>query len=102
MYSSLKPWIDIPYQLKPFIKRSGTGAAQYGEPQDKKCYPEAKIVLTKNSKGAEVISSHQLYVDGSTEVDVRDLIIFEGSEWSIISINSFYRAGKVDIRVIYL
>lgn len=102
MYSSLKPWVNIPYQIKPFVKRTGTGAVQYGELQDKLCYPEAKIVLTKDSKGAEVTSSHQLYVDGNTEVDVRDLIIFEGSEWSIISVNSFYRAGKIDVKVIYL
>jgi hypothetical protein len=102
MYASLKPWVNIPYKIKPFLKRSGSGYPQYDEPIDRLCYPEAKNILVKDSKGAEVISSHQLYVDGDTDVDVNDLIIFEGSEHPIISINSFYRNGTVDIKVIHL
>lgn len=102
MYSSLKPWVNIPYQIKPFVKRSGTGSIIYGDPIDAICYPEAKMQIIKDSKGAEVTSSNQLYVDGDTTVDVKDHVIFEGKEWGILSINSFYRAGKVDCKVIYL
>lgn len=102
MYKSLKPWVNIPYSIRHFIKRSGTGKAIYSDPVDGLCYPEAKMQIIKDSNGAETVSSHVLYIDGNTSIDVQDCIVFEGKEWTIKNINSFYRDGHTDCKVVYL
>lgn len=102
MYESLKPWVNIPYAIKPFIRRSGTGKAIYGEPINSFCYPEAKMQLVKDSSGSEVVSSHTLYIEGSTSINVLDNVIFEDKEWAIANIVTFYRDGRPDCKVVYL
>ena len=93
MYESLKKWINLPAQIKPFIRINGTGT---------KCYAEGKVTTVTDNKGAEVVSNKQLYIDGSVPIAELDCIIFENSEHSIKSINTFYRNGKPDIKVVYL
>ena len=66
------------------------------------CYPEADIKTIVNAEGEEVVSTTQLYIDGSTSIKITDEIIFEGEHRPIQRINSFYRNGVVDIRVVYL
>ena len=102
MYASLEPWVNIPFYIKPFIKRAGTGKAIYGEPVEYLCYPRSKMKLIKDITGAEVVSSHALYVDASVKVNVKDSIIFEDFEYHILNVNTFYRDGRPDVRVIYL
>ena len=102
MYESLKEWINLPAQIKPFIRRNGTGTKLYGDAVDIKCYAEGKVTTVTDSKGAEVVSNKQLYIDGSVPIAELDCIIFENSEHSIKSINTFYRNGKPDIKVVYL
>ena len=102
MYESLKPWVNIPYSIKPFIRRSGTGKAIYGDPIDSLCYPEAKMQLIKDSSGSEVVSSHTLYIEGNTPINILDSIIFEDKEWTIANIVTFYRDGHPDCKVVYL
>ena len=102
MYESLKKWINLPAQIKPFIKRNGTGTKLYGNAIDIKCYAEGKVTTVTDNKGAEVISNRQLYIDGSVPITELDCIIFENSEHSIKSIETFYRNGKPDIKVVYL
>lgn len=102
MYDSLKKWINLPAQIKPFIKRNGTGTKLYGDAVDIKCYAEGNVTTVTDNKGAEVISNKQLYIDGSVPVTELDCIIFENSEHSIKSINTFYRNGKPDLKVVYL
>ena len=102
MYESLKKWINLPAQIKPFIRRNGTGTKLYGDVVDIKCYAEGKVTTVTDNKGAEVVSNRQLYIDGSVPIAELDCIIFENSEHSIKSINTFYRNGKPDIKVVYL
>ena len=102
MYESLKKWINLPAQIKPFIRRNGTGTKLYGDAVDIKCYAEGKVTTVTANKGAEVVSNKQLYIDGSVPIAELDCIIFENSEHSIKSINTFYRNGKPDIKVVYL
>lgn len=102
MYDSLKPWLNLPAQIKPFVKRTGTGTKVYAEPVDILCYAEGKIQTVTDNTGTEVVSNKQLYVDGSVAISVLDAIVFEGVEKSIKAINTFYRNGKADIKVVYL
>lgn len=102
MYESLKKWINLPAQIKPFIRRNGTGTKLYGDAVDIKCYAEGKVTTVTDNKGAEVVSNKQLYIDGSVPIAELDCIIFENSEHSIKSINTFYRNDKPDIKVVYL
>ena len=102
MYERLKEWLNLPAQIKPFIRRNGTGTKLYGDTVDIQCYAEGKVTTVTDNTGAEVVSSKQLYIDGSITISELDCIIFEGSENSIKSIGTFYRNGKPDIKVVYL
>lgn len=102
MYNSLKAWMNLPVQIKPFIRRNGTGTKIYGEPINGQCYAEGKVTTVTDNTGTEVVSNKQLYVDGSVAISELDCIVFEGSEKSIKSIGTFYRNGKPDIKVVYL
>lgn len=102
MYKSLKKWMNLPAQIKPFIRRTGTGSKVYGDAVSILCYAEGKVQVVTDDTGAEVISNKQLYIDGSVPISVLDAIVFEGYEKSIKSINTFYRNGNPDIKVVYL
>lgn len=102
MYESIKEWLNLPAQIKPFIRRNGTGTKLYGDAVDIQCYAEGKVTTVTDNTGTEVVSSKQLYIDGSIAISELDCIIFEGSEKSIKSIGTFYRNGKPDIKVVYL
>ena len=102
MYDSLKSWVNIPYQIKPFDKRTGTGTKLFKDTVDALCYPKSEAELVTDSKGAEVVSTTQLYIEGSTTITVLDNVIFEDEERPIKKIATFYRDGKPDIKVVYL
>jgi len=102
MYGSLKSWMNLPAQIKPFLKRDGTGAKIFGEPVDILCYAEGKVQVVTDNTGTEVVSTSQLYVDGPVTVSALDCMVFEGVEKSIKNITTFYRNGKPDIKVVYL
>ena len=102
MYESLKKWMNLPATIKPFVKRNGTGAKQYGDPVSILCYAEGKVQVVTDDTGTEVVSNKQLYVDGTVAISELDCVIFEGTEKNIRSIATFYRNGKPDIRVVYL
>lgn len=102
MYESLKEWLNLPAQIKPFIRRNGTGTKLYGDAIDIQCYAEGKVAVVTDNTGAEVVSNKQLYVDGSVTISELDCIVFEGFEKNIKSIGTFYRNGKPDIKVVYL
>lgn len=94
--------MNIPVQYKPFIKRTGTGSKIYGEPVSIKCYAEGYMKVITDTNGAEVVSNKQLYVDGSVAISELDSVTFEGRDRDIRSINTFYRNGVPDIKVVYL
>ena len=102
MYDSLKPWMNLPVQIKPFVKRTGTGTKLYNDPVDILCYAEGKVQVVTDDTGTEVVSNKQLYVDGTVAISELDCVIFEGIEKNIKAISTFYRNGKADIKVVYL
>lgn len=102
MYASIKPWINVPYTIKPFIKRTGMGTKVYDEPVDSVCYPVADCKLVVNVDGAEVTSTTQLYVDGNEAIKVTDSVIFGGEERPVLRISTYYRDGVPDLKVVYL
>lgn len=102
MFDSLKAWINVPYQIKPFIKRNGAGTKQYGETIDSMCYPVGDVKLVTDSAGAEVTSMTQLYVPGTEQIKVTDDVVFNGEERPILRITSYFRNGTEDIKVVYL
>jgi len=94
--------MDLTAVRKPYIKRSGTGAKTFGEPANMNCYAEGKVQVVTNKEGKEVVSNKILYVDGSTEIEELDNVIFEGRETEIKAIGYFYRGGQVDMKLVYL
>lgn len=102
MYASIKPWINVPYQFKPFVKRNGAGTKLYGNPVGSLCYPVGDYKLITDGNGAEVASTTQLYVEGTESISVLDAVVFGGEEWPILRITDYYRDGVRDIRVVYL
>lgn len=102
MYASLKPWINVPYQIKPFVKRNGAGTKIFCEAIDSLCYPVGDVKLITNASGAEITSTTQLYVPGTESIKVTDEVIFNGEVRPIQRITDYYRGSAVDIRVVYL
>lgn len=102
MYASLKPWINVPYQYKPFIKYNGAGVRILGDPVDSLCYPVGDTKFVTDVSGAQKVSTMQLYVPGTENIKVNDIVLIEGEERAIYRITSYYREGVVDIRVVYL
>lgn len=103
MYKSLKRWMNLGLQIKPFSKRDGTGEITYEPTVDAKCYAEGKIILVTDRTGAEVVSNLQLYVPGDVMVSELDNLIFQGKEMPVKSISVYYDGvGNPDLRVVYL
>lgn len=102
MYNSLKPWINVPYVIKPFLRYNGAGTKQFDADIQSKCYPVGDVKLVTKEDGSEVTSTSQLYVDGSEPIKVTDNVIFASEERPILRITEYYRDGKVDLKVVYL
>lgn len=102
MLKSLKSWINIPFVFKPCTGRTGTGAKQFAADESGLCYAEGSVKVVKNSQGKEVVSTKQLYVDGTSAIKELDNVVFEGRETEIVAIGYFYKNGLVDMKVVYL
>lgn len=100
MYSTVITWLTTPITVKFFIKHNSSGDAEYGDTIDALCYPGAGEGLIVDIGGKEVKSSLQLYM--TVAVKLQDVITFEGIEYDIKAVKRFYRAGKVDVLVVYL
>ena len=87
---------------KPYIKRSGTGSEIFGDSIELTCYAEGKVQVVTNKEGKEVVSNKLLYVDGPTEIDELDNVVFEGRETEVKAIGYYYRNGQPDIKLVYL
>lgn len=102
MYDSLKPWVNVPVDIKPFLKRSGTGDKVFGPQRATTCYPQGDIKVVRNSTGVEVVSNNQLIFDGAEQIDEMDEITFNGKVVTIHAISTFYRNGVPDVKVVYV
>ena len=102
MYQSIKDWINVPIEVKPFIKRSATGDKLFGESYQLLCYPQGEVNIVRNWQGVEVVSHNHLYMDGDAKITKLDNVIFEGEELPVQAISTYYRDGKPDIKVVYV
>lgn len=102
MFASIKPWINVSYTIKPFIKRDGAGTKVFGDDIKSLCYPVCDVKLVTNTDGSEVTSTTQLYVPGTEVIKPTDEVVFNGETRPIQRITDYYRNGVVDIRVVYL
>ena len=104
MYKSLKKWLTVPIQLKPFLSYDGAGDKTYSAAQNIFCYVEGKAVVVIDITGVEVTSRKQVYLDGSVAIKATDSIVLEGKELVIKAIAPFYDGnnGLVDVWVVYL
>ena len=92
----------MPFVYKPFQGRSGTGTKQFGEAQQALCYAEGSVKVISSNNGKDVISTTQLYVNGTVPIKELDNVLFEGKESEVKSIGFFYRNGGVDLKMVYL
>lgn len=102
MYDSLKPWINVPVTVKPYLKRGPTGDKIFAESYEVLCYPQGEVNIVRNWQGVEIVSHNHLYMFGDTKVTKLDNIIFEGEELPVQAISTYYRNGVVDIKVVYI
>ena len=102
MYASLKPWMNVPVVIKPYLKRGATGDKIFGDEHTELCYPQGEVNIVRNWQGVEVVSHNHLYFDGSVQVSKLDNILFEGEDLPVQAISNYYRDGKIDIRVVYV
>lgn len=102
MYASIKPWINVPYKYKSFIKYNGAGVKQFGDTVESLCYPTGDVRFVTDVEGKQVVSTGQLYVPGTEPIKVSDAIVFNGEERAILRITSYYRDGVEDIKVVYI
>ncbi len=78
------------------------GTKIFDEPVDNLCYPVGITELITDTYGAEVTSTTRLYMDYDVIIKATDNVIFEEEERPIYRITSYYREGRVDIKVVYL
>ena len=102
MYESIKPWINVPVVIKPYLKRSATGDKLFGEAYEVLCYPQGEVNIVRNWQGVEVVSHNHLFMDGNAKVTKLDNVIFEDNELPVQAISTYYRDGKPDIKVVYV
>lgn len=106
MFRSLKKWLKTPLVIVPFVRYDGTGSAIYDEDSkiDTKCYAQGSVKMIRDADGNEVVSDLQLYINGSVDISLRDLLIFDEEEYDVKAVAPFYdgSTGKVDIKVVYL
>jgi hypothetical protein len=102
MYDSLKSWMNVPAIRMPYSHSTGTGVRVFGTHVDFLCYPTGKVTTITDKKGDTVVSNTQLFVAGDVVFNERDHVVFEGIERPLKTINTFYRKGVSDIKVLYL
>jgi hypothetical protein len=85
------------------VKNGPTGNKEFKpEMVDGLCYPVGKVQQIEDYRGQVVISNSHIYIPGEIEMNVQDSIILDGAVGTIKNITSFWRAGKVDVKVVYL
>lgn len=102
MYESLKPWLNVPVVVKPYVRRSATGDKIFGPSYEVMCYPQGEVNIVRNWQGVDVVSHNHLYMDGSTQITKLDNVVFEDEELPVQAISVYYRDGKPDIKVVYV
>lgn len=102
MYNSLKEWINVPFNIRRFEKRDGAGDKSFYDPVVIDTYPVFEAKYVRNSLGADVLTNHHFYIDGSHPITVLDEVQVDGEWLPIQSVDVYFRNGKPDIKVVHV
>lgn len=102
MLTCLKRDLRFTVRIKPFVKRSGTGAKEYGTEYSAKCHIESGMEVITDLVGAEVVSSIRLYLDGTVPVTEFDTVTLDNKAYDVKNISRVYDKGKLSLVVLYL
>lgn len=93
--------MEVPVNIRPFDKRDGAGDRLFKEPITVYTYPSFNVEYVRNALGAEVLTNHHFYIDGSVDVSCLDEVQVN-SEWlPVQAIEVFFRDGVPDIKVVH-
>jgi len=80
-------WFNQTVTIEPFTGVNTYGEPQYGDPVQYSAFVQHKTKLVRDRTGQEVVSTAQVYLDGSVDVGIQDRITLpEGSQPVILSI----------------
>lgn len=104
MLSGTRTWLRSTVAISPYSGMDGFGQSTFSAAVDHKCLIVQKNVKTFAADGAEVVSSTQIYLDGSASISVNDKIVLPDSSSPRIlnvGISNDIRDGSAYMKVIY-
>jgi len=82
-------WFNQTVTIEPFTGVNTYGEPQYGDSVQYSAFVQRKTKLVRDRMGQEVVSSAQVYLDGSVDVSIQDRITLpDGSQPVILSIEA--------------
>lgn len=102
MFSSLKGKLTTPVLLKHFIRRDGAGNKLFSSTEEVGAYIVSNDEVVVDSKGAEVVSKTQVYLDGTINISKLDNVVLFGEEYEIRSLSTFFWNSSPDVKVVYI
>jgi hypothetical protein len=60
---NFRKWLNQEILWKPFVSRSGSGKASYGDAESIPCYIVEQNKMVRNRQGQEVVSQISVYLD---------------------------------------
>lgn len=101
--SNVKKHLKILFHIKHFIEEDDALDAIYGPPQEYRCYVEESAKSIIDEFGKEAVSNTQFYIDGSTNVSRKDVMVFEGQEYRIKALDVIRnKKGTKVLKVVYV
>jgi len=101
-FKEVKKLMNMPLTVMPCTGRNGYGAKAFSSSIVIMCYPFSDIKNIVDYNGAEVVSKHQLYMDGIATIEELDEVVFEGRQTAIKHIATYYDDGVAELKVVYL
>jgi len=82
-------WFNQIVTIEPFTGVNAYGEPQYGAAVQYSAFVQRKTKLVRDRMGQEVVSTAQVYLDGSVDVGIQDRITLpDGSQPVILSIEA--------------
>lgn len=101
MYNSLKSEVVVPYTLHSFVSKDGTGKKTFND-SSRMCYPAGDTKVITNKAGQEQVSTAQLYLDGTYNINDMDEVTFEDKRRPVLNVKTYYEKGIPSLKVVYL
>ncbi len=82
-------WFKQTVTVESYLGNNAYGEPQYGTPVQCPAFVQRKIKLVRDRTGREVVSTAQVYLDGSVNVGVQDRITLpDGNQPVILSVEA--------------